>query len=393
MQPGPARCLWVMLLGMTPVARSAARSARSAARNVVAALAGVVVALGVVAGCGCAGELPRIPDKGGADALVGRVDARFRVHDPAHQDWRDRSFLLHLPEGYDNGDAVPVVVAIHGGGGNADGMLALTCKPGDDSTCLRSLADREGFAVVVPEGTPAHLFHNHRTWNSGGQKGHERFRCVSGRACDENVDDVAFFDALLAEVKRGVAVDDDRVFVTGMSNGGAMAHRLACERSTVVAAIAPVGGGNQLEAVQGCAPARPVPVLSIHGTDDPCWRFGADDDNTEGCAGALQPGLVHQSIEETVEGWRARNGCSTEFDDVDIDDADDSDADDGMSAVRRSFRDCIDDAAVELVRVDGGGHTWPQGHPYLGEDVVGAVTADFNANELMWSFFEDHPLP
>ncbi len=333
---------------------------------------------------GCSSEQPRIPDKDGDDALDGGGDHRFAVHDPAHQNWRDRSFLLHLPTDYDKDDAIPVVVVFHGGGGDAAAALKLTCSLGGDldPSCLTRLADDEGFAVVAPEGTPAILLPNHRTWNAGGRSDDAVFRCVSGRACDENVDDIAFFDALVSEVARGVNVDRQRIFATGLSNGGAMAHRLACERSTVVAAIGAVGGGNQLEAVQGCNPARPVPVVQIHGTEDPCWRFGTDDE-MGACEARINAEKVHVSAEETVEGWRARNGCGEEFSEEDL----------GDSSVARVFNGCIDDASVEFVVVEGGGHTWPQGYGYLPDGTIGTTTTDFSANERLWTFFDAHPLP
>jgi polyhydroxybutyrate depolymerase len=355
------------------------------ARAVALVVTFAVAALG--AGCG---PPPRIPDKDGDAPLAAGSTGRFIVDDPKHQDWRDRSFLVHVPKGYD-GDAIPVVIVIHGGGGNAEGGLALTCPGGNswDAACLVNKADKEGFAVVAPEGTPAHFFPNHRTWNSGGGND-EVFRCVAGRACEENVDDVAFFDALLAEVGRGITVDDSRIFVTGMSNGAAMAHRLACERSTVYAAIAPVGGGNQLQAVQGCNPAQPVPMLQIHGTDDPCWRFSQGAEMGS-CAATVNGTLVHLSMEESVEGWRARNGCGEEFSEDDIADVDDDDSDDGVSAVHRRFSGCLDGADVEFIIVDGGGHTWPRGHGFLGEDIIGKTTTDFSANDVIWDFFSAHP--
>lgn len=357
------------------------------------ATAALVVAVAIGAAlCACGEQQqPRIPDKDGADALAGGATGRFAVHDPEHQSWRDRSFVLHLPPGYDDEDAVPVVVVFHGGGGNAAAALQLTCALGGDldPSCLTRLADDEGFAVVAPEGTPAVLLPNHRTWNAGGRSDDAVFRCVSGRACDENVDDVAFFDALLREVERGVRVDRQRVFVTGLSNGAALAHRLACERSTVVAAAGAVAGGNQLEAVQGCNPARPVPVLQIHGTDDPCWRFGTDDE-MGACEARIHPEKIHVSAEETVEGWRARNGCSDEFSEAALDDGDE---DDGTSAVVRAFAGCIDGADVEFVVIDGGGHTWPQGYGYLPEATIGSTSTDFSANARLWAFFDAHPLP
>ena len=345
----------------------------------------------VVAAAGCASEPPRIPDKDADDALAAPFSGRFLVHDPERADWKDRSFLLQLPENVDVDDDVgaPLLIVLHGGGGNAESAFSLACPGGNtsDEGCWSQLAEREGFVVVAPEGTPAHFFPNHRTWNAGG--GGEQ-RCTSGRACKENVDDVAFFDALLAEVQRGVRIDARRIFVAGMSNGAAMAHRLACERSTVVAAIGPVGGGNQLQTVQGCNPARPVPVLQLHGTADPCWRFG-DDDDMGACERSISA-VPHVSIEATIEGWCARNGC----DELPAEDAvadDDDDDDDGLSSVRLSFAGCLDGADVELVRTDGGGHTWPRGYPYLGENVIGKTTTDFSANELLWAFFVEHPLP
>ena len=364
---------------------------RSASRVVcvVCVIASVVGSVAVVGGCNSAP--PRIPDKDSDDALAGGDEGRFQVFDPDHQSWRDRGFFVHVPAGYDQADdaGVPVVVVFHGGGGNAERALQLTCDGGGvlDPTCLVHLADDEGFVVVAPDGTPAVLLPNHRTWNAGGRVDDETFRCVSGRACADNVDDVAFFDALIAEVERGVHVDKQRIFLTGISNGGAMSHRLACERSTVVAAIGAVGGGNQLEAVQGCNPARPVPVLQIHGTKDPCWRFGSDD--ALGDCEAKVDDKTHLSAEETVEGWRLRNGCGAEFDEASLDDS----ADDGTSAVVRAFKDCDDGADVDFIVVDGGGHTWPRGYDYLPESVIGKTSADFSANAQLWSFFKGHPLP
>ncbi len=336
-------------------------------------------------GFGCAIEPNRIPNRSDDDALLGPFDGRFQVPGV------ERSFLIHLPPPRDDGAALPLVIALHGGGGNATSAFTLACPNGDtsDDRCLSKLADREGFVVVAPEGTPARVLSNHRTWNAGG--GDSEHRCVSGRACADNVDDVAFFDALLAEVQRGVKIDARRIFVTGMSNGAAMAHRLACERSKVVAAIGPVGGGNQVQTVQGCTPERAVPVLAIHGTQDPCWHFGAKD--PMGKCEARLGSLPHFSIEQTLESWRVRNGCNAVASETEVKDQDGNDDDDGLRSVRVSFGGCRGGADVELVRVEGGGHSWPLGNPYLGEGIIGKTTTDFSANELLWSFFAAHPLP
>jgi predicted esterase len=132
--------------------------------------------------------------------------------------------------------------------------------------------------VVLPDGTGLRPLRNVRSWNAGG--GTDGWQCVSRGACQQGVDDGAFFDQLLVELARVVPVDARRVFLTGLSNGGAISHRLACERPSVVAAIATVGGTNQYTAAGGRCAAR-VPVLAIHGSDDPCWGY---ETGTAACA-------------------------------------------------------------------------------------------------------------
>src|SRR5262245_1348699 len=106
----------------------------------------------------------------------------------------------------------------------------MTCPGGDESReqCLLHLADREGFAVIIPDGTSGALLDS-RTWNAGG--GQNGWKCVSGKACKEGVDDLAYFRALLDDVERAVGIDTRRVYSIGLSNGAAMSHRLACELS------------------------------------------------------------------------------------------------------------------------------------------------------------------
>ncbi|MDP2313477.1 MAG: PHB depolymerase family esterase [Pseudomonadota bacterium] len=318
---------------------------------------------------------PLAPDKIGPDALTGAHDGEYSV-----PDWKDREFLLHLPPGYAVGTAIPVVFAFHGGGGEKEGVDRTGCAGGDTDAdnCLLALADREGFAVVMPDGVDKPGI-GKRSWNAGG--GENGFRCVGGEACDSGSDDVAYVDRLLAEVRRAVSVDDDRVYATGISNGAAMTHRLACERADTFAAIAPVAGANQAEAVPGCAPTRPVPVLHIHGTEDPCW--GWDGDIVTALCENDGDGRF-TDVDTSMAGWRARNGCTGTTEEA-LPDA----ADDGTTATRVSGTGCVADTV--LVRVDGGGHTWPGGWAYLGEDLIGLVAQDFSGNEEIWSFFEGHP--
>ncbi len=297
---------------------------------------------------------------------------------PGHD---DRDYDLVLPDGYDGSRPIPVVLAFHGGGGNRAGAARTTCPSGDvrEPECLHELGKAVGFAVVYPDGVPGSVLRESRTWNAGGGKG--RWRCTSGRACEEGFDDVAYVRDLLDGLEGRVAVDPDRVYATGLSNGGAIAHRLACEASDRIAAVAPIGGALQLTTSDVCEPERPVPVLHIHGTEDPCWRYGG---GAPDCPTG-QKGLEHVSVERTLDEWAAINGCEGEPVGETLLDRED----DGTTTERLVWPGC--DAALEHLRVDGGGHTWPDGWQYLGAGVVGEVERDWG-NEQIWAFFEAHTM-
>lgn len=293
----------------------------------------------------------------------------------------DRGFSVRVPADWDGAASLPVIVALHGGGGSRRSAESVTCSGGEPGAadCLPSVANAAGYVVVLPDGTGLRPTRNVRSWNAGGGTG--GYQCVSRGACQQGVDDVAFFDRLLEELDRVVPIDRRRVFVTGLSNGGAMAHRLACERSSVVAGIAAVGGANQLAAAGAACDGR-VPVLQIHGSDDPCWGY---ETGTSACA-FLEEGLK-VGVDATMEGWRARNGCDASFVDAALADA----ADDGTRATRRTWGACA--AAVERIRIEGGGHTWPSGHQYLDVETIGRVSRDFQANAEIVRFFDAHPRP
>jgi polyhydroxybutyrate depolymerase len=243
---------------------------------------------------------------------------------------------------------------------------------------MRAVADARGWIVLYPDGTPS-ILRRIRTWNAGG--GEDGWQCVSGRGCRRDVDDAAYVDAVLATIGAAVPIDTSRIYATGLSNGGAMAHRMACERADTFAGIAAVGAGNQWAAWPGCVPSRPVAVLSIHGTEDTCWSY---DGGAAACA--QDDGGAKVSVEQTmvgddrVEGWAERLGCSGVSTDMDLPDT----ADDGMTTVQRDWTECA--APLRLLSVQGGGHTWPGGDPYLA--VAGAATRDFVATEAILDFFE-----
>ena len=253
----------------------------------------------------------------------------------------------------------PVVLVFHGGGSNAAATIRYTK--------LDQLAAREGFVTVYPEGTGrlARIL----TWNTG-------FCC--GHAEREGIDDVAFVRALVSDLQGQVDVDPRRIYVTGISNGGMMAYRLACEAPDLIAAIAPVAGTIALET---CAPGRPVPVMHFHGTED----LFVDYEGGPGPRSHTQSPFT--SVEATMAGWVGRNGCREEPTRTTVV----APAGDALWVTRDHWSGCAQDADVLLYTIQGGGHTWP-GIPARFRR-LGPSTEDISANELMWEFFREHPIP
>jgi len=274
-------------------------------------------------------------------------------------DGRARSYLVHVPPQYRSDQPVPVVLAFHGGGSNAEQMVRF-CG-------LNEKADQEGFVVVYPNGTGR----NERilTWNGGN--------CCA-YAMRNAVDDVGFVRALLDDLGKVLAVDRKRVFATGMSNGAIMAYRLASELSDRIAAIAPVAGPM---GTARCHPKRPVPVIHFHGTGDQYAPFHGGQGSK-----SISPTFFY-SVEHSIRAWVQANGCPetpvvTELPDK---------ADDGMRVRRKTYGPGKQGSEVVLVEIDNGGHTWPGREPLLAR--LGPSTKDICANDLMWEFFTRHPMP
>src|SRR5690606_35123548 len=190
-----------------------------------------------------------------------------------------------------------------------------------------------------------------------------------------------------------LCVDTNRVYVTGLSNGAFMTSAVACAYADRVAAVAPVAG---IQDVDGCDPARPVPVVAFHGTDDQFVSFEgglgpavADlpaPDGSGGTVGDAPPpttgGSDEPSVPEITAAWAERNGCDAE-----------PEAEEVADDVTVERYPCPDGADVALYRVEGGGHTWP-GSEFSAslEEIMGTTTMAISANEVMWEFFVDHPL-
>lgn len=298
--------------------------------------------------------------------------------------WSDRGYHLYVPDGYSADTPVPLVIGIHGGGGNKLSSARETCQDGDPEhpSCMHNeLANREGFAVVYPDGHPGKgLLKDKRSWNAGGGEG--EWRATGAGAVEADSDDTKFIEDLLDDVGSRMAIDTRRVYALGLSNGGAMSFRLACTLSERITAVAPIGGAMQWTTTHTCEPTRKMPILYTHGEDDPCWVYeGGESECPVG-----QRGLKHVSAQRTLDEWVQIHGCTGEP----VEDALPDTDGDGRVTRRTTYQGC--EAPLVHQRIEGGGHTWPDGWQYLNERIVGPIAHDWG-DEVFWAFFEQHALP
>lgn len=297
-----------------------------------------------------------------------------------------RTYKVHISAAYNNKLKTPVILNFHGGGGNADSQMK--------TTRMDEAADRKGFIAVYPDGTGKEfLGRKFYSWNAG--------RCC-GDAKEKNIDDVGFVSAILEKIKKDFNVDENRIFITGYSNGAQMAYRLACEMSDKIAAIAPIAAIGSFDA---CNPKRAVPILHIDGTADTCSPYGGGND-CGACFAQMFKDMgvtinadtyACESVDGYMKKWRDIDGCR----------------DSGRvtyqkgSATCKTFLDCRDSAEISVCAMEGMKHVWPGGtydgmpaceislnskncKAYRG--VVGGLDDSIDANMMMWDFFVRHPL-
>ena len=281
-----------------------------------------------------------------------------------------RQYYIHLPPSY-NGTPLPLILNFHGGGGSAEGHR--------DMTKMDATADQEEFIVVYPRGIRTDLNERkkfQRFWNIGAGPAGE----YNTDPVISNVDDVGFTNALLDDIESRFSVDTERVYATGLSNGGVLTHLLACELSNRITAIASISGPFWTFPEQ-CTPERAIPIIHFHGTADVCAPYAGGPSECE--SGIAGEGRVFVSASETVEVWREKNECPSTSE-VTYQNGD---------VVCESWSSCKDESAVVFCTVEDGGHTWPGGRGYfLPGFEIGPVTKDISANDEMWKFFQRYTL-
>jgi len=279
-----------------------------------------------------------------------------------------RRYTVHVPPQYDGKTRVPAVVMLHGGGG--------TSKTAAEETGWGAKADKEGFLAVFPDALPpdpsksSHFRRNPQLWNDGSD------RFYPGQKAP---DDVAFLTAMLDDLSIQFAVDPQRIFVTGFSNGASMCFRFGAAASEYVAAIAPVAGACWPEKV---TLKRPVPMCYLTGTADPLnlieggvpkLATGASDKIRAKPKPPVRNSILKWvravGAPETPRTTKEVNGVRTE-----------------------TYGPGHNGAEVIYVSIDKLGHTWAGGRSLLPEFLVGPTSNKLKATDLIWDFFRTRPV-
>lgn len=254
----------------------------------------------------------------------------------------ERTFILYVPESHTGETTVPLVLNFHGYTSDAATQMQY-CD-------FRSLADTKGFIVVHPQGT---LYNGATHWNVGGW------------TVGSTVNDVGFTEALINHISTTYNINAEKVYATGMSNGGYMSFLLACELSDKIAAIASVTGSMTPETYENCNPQHPMPVLQMHGTADAVVPYNG--------ASWTKP------IETVLQYWVTYNNCDTSPITVSLADTNTTD---NSTVETITYNNGNKDVITKHYKITGGTHTWPGSWGNM----------DINASNEIWEFFAKYDI-
>jgi len=252
----------------------------------------------------------------------------------------NRTYQLYVPASYDGTTAVPLVLNLHGyTSNNTQQMFYGDFKP---------IADTANFLILAPQGT-----------NDGTGNAHWNANWATG------VDDIGFLSALIDSLSADYNINADRVYSTGMSNGGFMSFTLAGQLSDKIAAVASVTGTMSILQIPANTLNRPMPIMQIHGTADATVDYNGD-------ANFL-------SVDSVISYWVAHNNCNTTPVVTAVPDVNTTD---GCTAERIDYLNGDNGAEVVHYKVTNGAHTWP------GAGItIGVTNQDFDASTEIWKFF------
>ena len=258
----------------------------------------------------------------------------------------DRYYLIYTPTTITDNDEAPVLFALHGYGSSAETHKAYTMHEPFANTNKAIVVYAQGYKLETA------LTSSSSHWNVGAW------------TIGSTVDDIDFINTIIDLIDDKAAINKNRIYSSGMSNGGFMSYNLACNLSSRIAAIVSVTGSFSAKMLADCNPEHPTPVMQIHGTLDPTVPFNGNS--------AL--GMV--PIETTLEFWADYNLCNPvpEISVIDFFDL-------GMSVDHKVYKECQNNVQVELFKSSGMDHTWPI------ESIYG-----IGATKEIWSFINQYDL-
>jgi len=266
----------------------------------------------------------------------------------------ERSYILYVPASIHWDQPVPLVFVFHGGTGNAESAIRMSG--------LNDVADQNGFLVIYPNGTSRISDDKLLTWNGG---------TCCGYAQEKNVDDVGFVRAIVISLQGQANIDGRRIYATGLSNGGILSQRLACEAADLFAAIAPVAGTLNFSP---CRPSQTISVIEFHGTADQHIPY------TGGFGPKSLVDVNFTSVRDSVGFWSSFNSCNSQ-----------PETKISSDIQHETWGGCANSTAVELYTIIDGGHAWPgESAGWPGSD---EPTQTISASQLIWEFFAAHPKP
>lgn len=252
-----------------------------------------------------------------------------------------RAYNLHVPSSYNSKKPIPLVLAFHGVGGNGKEMANMTG--------FSPLAEQSGFIVVYPDA-----IRNHWDARRSSQP--------------ETTNDVGFISALIDDLGQRYTLDRRRIYVTGFSNGGTFAYRLACELSNKITAIAAISATMPENVSRTCQPVKPISVLLMHGTNDAIIPYGP-------------PGKALLSLADTVKYWSTHNRCSPQVVKTSLPKS--------PHISLETYQQCNNETTVTLYTIEGAEHGW--GDSQSGTTgTPGKSSQENNASAIIWDFFSKH---
>ncbi len=256
-----------------------------------------------------------------------------------------RDLIIHLPPTYTPGQHLPVVFNFHG--------YTSTAAQQETYSGMDANADTNNYIVIYPDGIS-------NSWNVGWTGNYWT-----------GVDDVRFVSDMIDTLYHLYSIDLTRVYATGLSNGGFLSHRLACELEYRIAAIAAVSGTLTDSTYVYCHPTRIMPIMHIHGTSDPIVAYTGVPSS--------------RSVEQTIAFWVNKNTCGTPGDTTDLPN---TDLADNCTVQKIDYPICNNNTRVLFYKITGGGHTWPNGTTDI--TVFGNTDHDMDGNTEIWNFFKQY---